>query len=445
MSKTTLPMNLDENGRLIMTSSSDQKTIKTCKNTQESPLTTSEISVESTPFYNMGVTNFDPRLTCDHFTFPRKLDNLKMVMTDQGVVPVVHSVSCDIHGIASVDWVTFSFDQDSLGKEFSSIDPENAEETLTYAIEQWLDQHLYEIFGFGLFTKREKGMHFYKFSYELQDNLGMVLYGHKSRRISVQINGTGCALARKGWEEQLYKFLTTFAKRPKLNRIDLAHDDFLGEHLSVDLADDWDDKGGFWCGGRQPNILKFGNWKRPNGKGRSFCVGDRTSSKYLRIYERGKKEGSSLSPWCRAEVEFKANDRNLPLDMLLIPSQYFIGAYPCFEWLSTQLQQDFVSPEKTEIIKQQSQINWDRSIEIVKEQFGKYIRQFAKIIEPNELVAMLSSSKDEVPKRLKFSHTAVIQSIRINQPIPSHLDELPLFVGVQGVNDSAYKEFINAI
>ncbi len=22
---------------------------------------------------------------------------------------------------------------------------------------------------------------------------------------------------------------------------------------------------------------KFGNWKRPNGRGRSFCVGDRTS------------------------------------------------------------------------------------------------------------------------------------------------------------------------
>lgn len=56
MSKSTLPMNLDENGRLIMTPPSDQKTIKTRKNTQESPLTTSEISVESTPFYNMRVT-----------------------------------------------------------------------------------------------------------------------------------------------------------------------------------------------------------------------------------------------------------------------------------------------------------------------------------------------------------------------------------------------------
>ncbi|MDT1779779.1 hypothetical protein NLX66_009945 [Acinetobacter baumannii] len=158
-----------------------------------------------------------------------------------------------------------------------------------------------------------------------------------------------------------------------------------------------------------------------------------------------EKEGSVLSPWCRAEVEFKANDRHIPLEILLSPSQYFIGAYPCFQWLAKQLEKDFVSPEKTEIIKEQSQINWNRAIEIVKEQFGKYIRQFSKIIEPNELIAMLSSSKDEIPKRLKFSHTAVIQSIRVNQLIPSHLDELPLFVGVRGVNDSAYKEFINAV
>ncbi|EXA63899.1 replication initiation factor domain-containing protein [Acinetobacter baumannii] len=428
-----------------MKNNKDQKNIKTCKNTQESPLISTENSSIGNPIYNMGLTKFDPRLSCDEFTFPRKLDNLKMVVTEDGAVPVLHSVPCDEYSIASLDWVTFSFDQDTLGKEFSSINPELAEETLTYAIENWLDQHLYEIFGFGLLNKREKGMHFYKFSYELQDNLGMVLYGHNSKRIAVQINGTGCALARKGWETLLYKFLKEFAKKPKLNRVDLAHDDFTGEHLSVDFADDWDDKGGFWCGGRQPNILKFGNWKRPTGKGRSFCVGDRTSSKYLRIYERGKKEGSVLSPWCRAEVEFKANDRHIPLEILLSPSQYFIGAYPCFQWLAKQLEKDFVSPEKTEIIKEQSQINWNRAIEIVKEQFGKYIRQFSKIIEPNELITMLSSSKDEIPKRLKFSHTAVIQSIRVNQPIPSHLDELPLFVGVRGVNDSAYKEFINAV
>ena len=90
-------------------------------------------------------------------------------------------------------------------------------------------------------------------------------------------------------------------------------------------------------------------------------------------------------------------------------------------------------------------MNWDKAIEVTKNQFGKYIRQFAKIIEPNELINLLSSSKDVVPKRLKFSHAAVMQSIRINKPIESHMDELPLFVGVPLVNQSAYKEFINEV
>src|SRR5690606_5701698 len=105
------------------------------------------------------------------------------------------------------------------------------------------------------------------------------------------------------------------------------------------------------------------------------------------------------------------------------------------------------------VVKKTSQINWDRSMEIVREQFGKYIRQYAKIIESDQLIAMLSSPKDEVPKRLKFSHAAVMQSIRLKQPIKSSMDackptasleEMPLFVGVAGVNNSAYKEFINA-
>ena len=139
------------------------------------------------------------------------------------------------------------------------------------------------------------------------------------------------------------------------------------------------------------------------------------------------------------------NDRYIPFDILLEPSKYFIGSYPCFEWLAKQLDKDFITPEKTEIVKKQSQMNWDQAIEITKVQFGKYIRQFAKVFEPSELIAMLSSSKDEVPKRLKFSHAAVIQSLRINKPIKSHSDELPLFVGVPLVNQSSYKEFIHAI
>lgn len=341
-----------------------------------------------------------------------------------------------------------------MGDAYYSLAPEDAESELTYGIETFLDHHLYEIFGFGLATKREKGMHNYKFAYELEDMLGMVLYGHSSKRISVQINGSGCALARKGWQLRLYNWLNSYQMvhqedgsnkifgcvAPKITRVDLCYDDFEGKYITVDIADLWDNVDGFWCGGRAPKVEKLGAWKRPSGKGRTFCVGDRTSGKYCRIYERGKKEGDKTSPWVRAEVEIKSKDRYIPLDILLEPSKYFIGTYPAFEWLARQLQQDLITPQKTEVVKKQSKINWDKSIEIVKEQFGKYIRQYSKIIEPAELVQMLSSEKDEVPKRLEFSHKAVMQSIRIKQPISNTSDDLPLFVGVPHLTSNPYKE-----
>lgn len=431
----------------------------TRKNTGESPARYATSLEVPTPIYNMGVTVSDPRLQFDQLTFPRKLDNQKMIMTDKGQLPVLHSVPFDEFGIAAHDWITFSFCQSTLGDAYYSINPDDVESELTYGIETFLDHHLYEIFGFGLSVKREKGLHNYKFAYELEDMLGMVLYGHSSKRISVQINGTGCSLARKGWQQRLYDWLTSFRMevledgsnktfgcvKPKITRVDLCHDDFDGKYLSVDIADLWDNVDGFWCGGRAPLIQKLGSWKRPSGKGRTFTVGDRTSGKYCRIYERGKKEGDKSSLWVRAEVEIKSKDRYIPLDILLQPSKYFIGSYPCFEWLARQLQQDFITPEKTQVVKKQSKINWDRAIEIVQDQFGKYIRQFSKIIEPNELVQMLSSKKDEVPKRLEFSHKAVIAAIRTNEPIKQIHDEFPLFVGVPFLNQYECKEFLNGI
>ena len=147
-----------------MTKKADQKTTQTRKNTVESPKSAQFFSPESsrltdfsTPIYNMGVTTLDPRLQYDEFTFPRRLDNCKMVLTEKGNVPVLHSVPCDEYGIASHDWVTFGFCQSTLGQEYYSLDPMTADSELTYGIETFLDHHLHEIFGFGLGEKRQIG------------------------------------------------------------------------------------------------------------------------------------------------------------------------------------------------------------------------------------------------------------------------------------------------
>ncbi|HAV5777166.1 TPA: replication protein, partial [Acinetobacter baumannii] len=84
-------------------------------------------------------------MASEEFTFPRNLDNQKLIKTEDGVLPVLHSVPCDIHGIAAVDWVTFSFGQETFGEKYAFLEPEEVDESLTEAIETWLDQILFEI------------------------------------------------------------------------------------------------------------------------------------------------------------------------------------------------------------------------------------------------------------------------------------------------------------
>lgn len=401
---------------------------------------TAQNTAESTPFYNIGVA--DTQQASESWAFPRHLDNYQLISTPQGVLPVLRCSPIE-NNIVGLDWVTFSFCQSTFGDKYVQLQPEQVELSIGDAIETWLDQILFEIFGFGIAQKRDKGMHWNKYGYDLQDNLGVVLYGHNNKRITVQINGTGCALARKGWNEQLYKFLKVQAKTPKLNRVDIAFDDFESEWVSVDLANEWDTQDLFWCGGRNSEVNHLGDWKRINGKGRTLTIGNRSSSKFLRFYERGKKEGDSLSLWTRAELELKSTDRYLPLDVLLSPSTYFKGAYPALEALCNKLN-EFVAPEKCELVKKQATINVDKALEIVKHQFGKYIRQFRKFINDEDLLNIISSDKDVVPKRLNFSHAAVMAALRLDQPIQANTDNSSFF-RVPLVNQNQYKEFIHAI
>ncbi len=391
----------------------EHKIAKVLVNTAES---TAKQDVQS-PIYNMRVT--DSQQASEQWAFPRYLDNHKIISTGKGIVPVPIAAKVD-NGIAGIDWVSFSIPLSHFHEKYSSLNPLVEDEALTELLESVIDQELFELFGFGLGQKRDKGMHFNKYAYTLQDDLGMVLYGNTQKSIIVQINGSGCALARKGWNEQLYKYLKQI-KGSKLSRVDICFDDFEGEYITLDEADQWDTQEMFWVSGRVPDSRHAGNWKRPNGKGRTLYIGVRESGKSCRIYEKGKEKGDVLSEWVRIEVEFKASDRYLELEMLLSPSQYFIGAYPVFNEVLLPRLGQYIMPEKTEIIKKQSQIEWKKAIEITKSQFGKYIRQFRKVYDDSELLTMLSSSKDEVPKRLKFSAIAAMQAVRINQPIYEEL------------------------
>ena len=362
-----------------------------------------------TPINKMGVKVSDTRpqdadLPYQHnplYTIPSS----HMIMTNDGVKHIEYRMPAE-NEIAVIDWVNFTCGIETLGtiehaSGFLTSKYESDEEYIldthmwSAAVEE-LNETLEHIFGFSTTYCRNNGLNFYKQSYVLGEDFGFVCIGGQRNTILIMINGRGCNFAKSGWELRLYNFLVTQAKRAKLTRVDIAHDDFEGKNISVDWGNMQDGLGGFQLGNRAPNIEHKGNWRRPNGKGRTLCIGSRDSGKYLRLYEKGRAEGDPDDNWQRAEVEFKSIDRVLPFDMLLAPSEFFIAAYPCFRDLAEHLQ-----PERIETITKTAQINFQTAIENLKHQYGKYINVFKDVFEPEELINLICCSDPlAFPKRL---------------------------------------------
>ncbi|RZG63599.1 replication protein [Acinetobacter bouvetii] len=356
-------------------------------------------AVPSTPINKMGVTKFDtqpqdadlPYQEHPLYTIPYT----HMLMTNDGVKHVECRLPAD-NEIAVIDWVNFTIGIETMGDKYWQEDEYILDSHRWTAAVDALDVELEHIFGFTTSSCRNKGLNFYDQSYVLGEDFGFICIGGQRNTLLIMINGRGCNFAKSGWELRLYNFLVTKAKRPKLTRVDIAHDDFEGKTINVDWGNMQDGLGGFQLGNRAPNIEHKGNWKRPNGRGRTLCIGSRESGKYLRLYEKGRAEGCPDDNWQRAEVEFKAIDRVLPFDMLLAPSEFFIAAYPCFRFLAEHLQ-----PERIETIKKTAQINFQTAIENMKHQYGKYMNIFKDVFEPEELINLLCCSDPlAYPKRL---------------------------------------------
>ena len=358
-----------------------------------------------TPINKMGVTEFESmhsHLQDADLPLPFQRLNpapyLHMVMTGRGPKQVPCRLPAD-NEIAVVDWVNFTDSCATLNHKFVNalkddniIDP--IELNFQMAIE--IDKHIEHIFGLNL-TFADKGKkNMYQSSFEIGDKCGFACVGGQRNTYLIMLSGRGCSMAKEGWEQRLYTFLTTVATRGKLTRVDIAHDDFDGTKINVDWGNMMDGMGGFQNGNRAPNVEHKGNWKRPNGRGRTLNIGSRESGKYLRLYEKGRAEGDPNDNWQRAEIEFKSRDQVLPFDMLLSPSEYFTGAYPCFEFLAEDIQ-----PERIEVMVKTAQINASSALAIIKKQYGRYINLFKQVFEPEELINLISHSDPfAYPKRL---------------------------------------------
>lgn len=321
------------------------------------------------------------------------LGEVSLKMTDSGKIKTVMVRKPSATQACIIDWVNFTVLEDTFFK--------TARQTLI-ADEQIIEEasrQFEKIFGFGITEQCATGRNFYRDSWVLGDKMGFVCFGNQRSTLMVMLSGQGCQNAVAGWEKRLFHFLTNVAIRPSISRIDLAHDDFDGSYLSVDWADAQWDAGGFTFkdGGRPPEAQNLGNWKRPSGKGRTFTVGQRASSKFCRFYEKGKKEGDKSSPWCRCEVEFKNTNTIIQFDVLLNPTDFFAAAYPCFSHF-VQVE----TPQRMEVKVKTAQITVDACIEVTKHQFGKYIRVFRELWGDQKALDLICNEADDYwPKRMK--------------------------------------------
>ena len=290
---------------------------------------------------------------------------------------------------AFLDWVNFTTDESDFFKGFltpvADID-----------VVRLVSVKCHEIFGFGITSERETGANFYHRSYILGDACGMVCHGGQRGTVLVMLSGEGCAAARPGWEKRLYDFLFSCGIRAHLTRVDLAHDIYDGKAYTVDQADADFDAGLYNCGGRNPNHEYRGNWKRPNGKGRTIYVGNRKNGKFCRVYEKGKQLGDANSPWVRVEVEMKAINRIIPLDALLRPGEYLAAAYPALSWISEHQERIITVQKKTEI-------SYAVMCDWLKRQCGAALNVLAEIEGSAEAALQKVIRVGEIPKRMKSS------------------------------------------
>ena len=302
--------------------------------------------------------------------------------------------------IAFIDWITVSFHVATINPKFvrTGQDDDEYMEMCRSAVMD-LTPSLMSIFGkkYHITKQFQKGRNFYQYSFDIGEGLGFVCIGGQRNTVSITVSGNGLSMAQNGWEFQLFNFLEN-AQRGKITRIDLAHDDIKGEYLNVYELDKLESAGGFHCGGARSSVRHDGNWKYkdPNNQGLTLYVGNRASGKMMRAYEKGKQLGEASSKWTRVEVEYKSADRNIPFDVLLNPSAYFMGAYPCFETLF-----QFETSEKIKTKKKTVEVTLEHSFEVIKKQFGKYFAYFKKVLPLEEVIERVRHDDENIiPSRL---------------------------------------------
>jgi phage replication initiation protein len=281
---------------------------------------------------------------------------------------------------AIIDWCGFTFLESSMEDV-----PGEAQRLLSH----WMGEKL---MGEGCHGRNfyQNTVEFFAFREGELVRVAHVAWGGESQngRANIQINGTGCSIV-KDWKS-VREFIDSVDGR--LTRVDLAVDLLEGE-ATVDEAMGWYQEGRFNIN-RQPHHCVHGPWlQEEQGTGRTLEVGRRKNGKMARIYEKGKQLGNPDSPWVRFEGELHNVDRELPSEILVNPSPYFAGMYPCFEALVAMAGSRIATEQK------QGETSLARLMECLRASYGKAI-YVARIQSHDHVDLFEQMSQPGVPRRL---------------------------------------------
>lgn len=251
-----------------------------------------------------------------------------------------------------IDWLAASIDFPSILDARGLLDDPQAMfddlDGLTGACAPMVAAMIADYFFPSLFEVGEQGRgRFYAWRFSLKDvqgdHVGLIEFGgintireDGTRTARIELTGAGCRIfeTSSGSDHaQRWSLLASLlgACDARLTRIDIAADDFDGR-WPVEWAIEQYTNGNFDKRGQRPKARLIDDMGNRTGK--TFYVGSRKSENQLRVYEKGREQGDPNSPWVRYEGEFHAsNRRELPLDMLLDPAPYLVGAYPVLDFV----------------------------------------------------------------------------------------------------------------
>ncbi|GAL13885.1 RstA phage-related replication protein [Vibrio astriarenae] len=235
---------------------------------------------------------------------------------------------------------------------------------------------------------------------------GLVAWGAENFGYYVSFSGEGCKAVDM---KKLHKALIQMPDC-KITRCDVAYDDLEGSNTIRQLRKQYVN-GMFITRGKPPKYgyIETGSLCTSDDKkkcglvadgGATFYVGDRRNGKLFRGYEKGKQLKSQEYPnWVRLEVQFGNKSRVIPLDILIEPDSYFIGAYPALSHLSK-------APVKTiSITRVIANAKLDRYLDTARNQYGKFINFLAAIYQDNHKVVQAMTkglSLSDIPERLNM-------------------------------------------